>query len=73
VQIAALHSSLTVPCRTPGGTEAADPPQILQQFALDAEALLAVLVDESAAGVRGTAVPMYSSDNENGSRNDHRD
>jgi len=58
VQIATLHSSLTVPCRTPGGTEAADPPQILQQFALDAEALLAVLVDESAAGVRGTAVPM---------------
>jgi hypothetical protein len=34
VQIAALHSSLTVPCRTPVGTEAADPPQILQQFAL---------------------------------------
>jgi len=42
----------------PGGTEAADPPQILQQFALDAEAHLAVLVDESAAGVRGTAVLM---------------
>jgi hypothetical protein len=46
VQIAALHSCLRVPCRTPGGTEAADPPQILQQFALDTKALLAVLVDD---------------------------
>jgi hypothetical protein len=38
-------SSVTAPCRTPTA-EAADPPRIAQQLALDAEAFLAVLVDD---------------------------